>query len=48
MVGGSIDVLGAWDPRMSLELSAGNLRWVPTRQGALLVAGATVNGTLRF
>jgi hypothetical protein len=48
MVGGSIDVVGAYSTRMSLDLSLGNVRYVPTRQGALLLAGATLGFSLRF
>jgi hypothetical protein len=47
-LGASLDLVYALAPGLQLEASLGDLRWVPTREGSILLLGATVGGALRF
>lgn len=47
-LGASLDLVYALSPGFQLEASLGNLRWVPTGEGSILLLGATLGGALRF
>lgn len=47
-LGASLDLVYALAPGFQLEASLGNLRWVPTGEGSILLLGATLGGALRF
>jgi hypothetical protein len=44
----SLAVAFALSPSFQLEAGLGNLRWVPTGNGSILLLGATLGGALRF
>ncbi|WP_437723863.1 hypothetical protein [Sorangium sp. So ce861] len=48
VIGASFDVALALSPSVQLEAQLGNLRWVPTGNGSLLLLGATVGAAARF
>lgn len=48
VIGGGLDLAFALARSFQLEASLGNLRWVPSSSGSLLVLGATLGATLRF
>lgn len=47
-VGLAVDVVVALSPALRLEAGLGNLRWVPTGDGSILLLGATVGASYRF
>ncbi|AUX48126.1 hypothetical protein SOCE26_096560 [Sorangium cellulosum] len=47
-LGASLDVVFALSRSAQLEAQLGNLRWIPTADGALLLVGATFGAGLRF
>ena len=48
MAGGSLDLVGAFSPILSLDLSLGNVRVVPTSQGPLVLGGVTLGLSVRI
>jgi hypothetical protein len=48
VLGASLDVAFALSRSFQLEAQLGNLRWVPTGEGSILLLGATLGGALRF
>lgn len=48
MLGASFDFIMAITPRVQAEASLGNLRWVPTGDGSILMLGATLGVSFRF
>ncbi|WP_441290359.1 hypothetical protein ACSRUE_07135 [Sorangium sp. KYC3313] len=48
VLGASLDVALALSPSVQLEAQLGNLRWVPTGDGSLLLVGATLGAGARF
>jgi hypothetical protein len=47
-LGAAIDVAYALSRSFQLEAQLGNLRWVPSGDGSILLLGATLAGALRF
>ncbi|WP_437733376.1 hypothetical protein [Sorangium sp. So ce1335] len=47
-LGASLDVALALGPSVQLEAQLGNLRWVPTGEGSLILLGATLGAGARF
>ncbi|WP_437675175.1 hypothetical protein [Sorangium sp. So ce131] len=47
-LGASLDVVYALSRAAQLEAQLGNLRWIPTADGALILLGATLGAGLRF
>ncbi|XXX76241.1 hypothetical protein WMF30_52185 [Sorangium sp. So ce134] len=48
VIGASLDVALALSAAVQLEAQLGNLRWVPTGDGSLLLLGATLGAGVRF
>lgn len=48
VLGAALDLAFALSRSFQLEAQLGNLRWVPTGEGSILLFGATVGGALRF
>ncbi|WP_437812016.1 hypothetical protein [Sorangium sp. So ce1078] len=48
VIGASLDVALALSPSVQLEAQLGNLRWVPSGDGSLLLLGATLGAGARF
>lgn len=48
VLGAAVDLAYAVSRSFQLEAQLGNLRWVPASGGSILLAGATLGGSLRF
>ncbi len=47
-LGGALDLAISVTQTFQIEARLGNVRWVPTSEGSLLLAGATLGAGLRF
>jgi hypothetical protein len=48
VLGAAFDLAYALSPSFQLEAQLGNLRWVPSSGGSILLVGASLGGSLRF
>ncbi len=48
VLGAAFDLVYALSPSFQLEAQLGNLRWVPSSGGSILLVGASLGGSLRF
>lgn len=47
-VGAALNMMLSYSPMLQIEAQIGNLRWIPTGDGSILVLGATLGAGLRF
>jgi hypothetical protein len=47
-VGAALNMMLSYSPSLQLEAQIGNLRWIPTGDGSILLVGATLGAGLRF